>query len=377
VPAYNAAGTLSRTLLSASRQTYRDLEILVVDDGSTDDTARIVQGMAEQDDRIRLLRKANGGVASARNLGIKASRGEFVATLDADDLWHPTKIEKQIACFAAEGPDCGLVYAPFRVIDMNDRVLSSWTMPRLDGWMFLRHAHLNVVGCGSSTLFRRSILETVGGYEPSLRARGAEGCEDYLLQLQIATRYRFGVVPEYLIGYRRSRGSMSSRRRRMVLSRKYALEAVLRECAAEPARTSRRAITECELTLFFHSPSLRAFLKLLGSPGIGPVASFRLATHARKLGRRMLGHTKGYDAEPSAPHFFDLPTIDDTPIGAPNHLSRLIARLEPLDIAFGHGRRYLADTASPMPDPAWLASGPPRRASLLGAEATSREPVRS
>src|SRR5207302_10235349 len=95
IPAFNDAATIERTVSSVLNQTYSDLEVLVVDDGSTDQTAALVQSMADVDHRIRLLQKPNGGLASARNHGIAHAGGEFIAPIDADDLWHPEQIRKQ------------------------------------------------------------------------------------------------------------------------------------------------------------------------------------------------------------------------------------------------------------------------------------------
>src|SRR4029450_365704 len=97
VPAFNAAATIQDSLHSISQQTYRNLEIIVVDDGSTDDTAAVARRHSLGDRRFRIVAQRNGGVASARNAGLQASRGAFIAFIDADDLWHPTKIAKQIA----------------------------------------------------------------------------------------------------------------------------------------------------------------------------------------------------------------------------------------------------------------------------------------
>jgi glycosyltransferase involved in cell wall biosynthesis len=96
IPVYNGECFIDRTLASALAQTYDPLEVVVVDDGSTDRTPIIVEAAAARDNRIRLLRAQKSGVAAARNLGITEARGKLIAPLDADDLWHPEKIARQV-----------------------------------------------------------------------------------------------------------------------------------------------------------------------------------------------------------------------------------------------------------------------------------------
>jgi len=230
VPAFNAAETIHETLVSISKQTYSHLEIIVVDDGSTDETAGIVQQHHSEDSRIRLVQKANGGVASARNEGIRASRGRFVAFIDADDLWYPTKIAKQVELLSAGGASMALVYSPFRVIDLNGDVIVSPRRLGASGWVLYRHFHVNLIGNGSSILVRRDVLEELGDTNLSLRDAGAEGCEDLLLQLRIAAHYQFGEVPEYLVGYRRRPESMSGNVEQMLRSGALAMSMALSEC---------------------------------------------------------------------------------------------------------------------------------------------------
>jgi glycosyltransferase involved in cell wall biosynthesis len=230
IPAFNASNTLHQTLLSVSAQTYRNLEIIVVDDGSVDHTALIAQAYSQMDPRVRLIQKSNGGVASARNAGTRASAAEFVAFIDADDLWHPTKIAKQMALLTASGNDMALVYSPFRLIDTSGMVLSSSRNHRVDGWVVNRHFYINFIGNGSSILIRKHVLEELGGYSSALLEAGAQGCEDFLLQLRIALHYQFGTVPEYLVGYRLSPGNMSADPERMLRSSLLALTMVLAEC---------------------------------------------------------------------------------------------------------------------------------------------------
>src|SRR5262249_54502311 len=122
IPAYNAERYIGRTLHSALKQTFRDIEVIVINDGSTDNTRLIVEKMALKDNRVRMFNTANRGVAMARNLGIEKAQGSYVAFLDADDLWHPTKIERQFAALSAHAADSTWagVYTFYRQIDEED-----------------------------------------------------------------------------------------------------------------------------------------------------------------------------------------------------------------------------------------------------------------
>lgn len=219
MPAYNAALQIAGTLRAALAQTYPALEILVVDDGSVDDTARIADAFARDDPRVRMLRQPNAGVAAARNAGIRAARGTLVAPLDADDAWHPEKIARQVARLEQAGPEVGVVYTDFQEVD-------SVTGERLDapghalpeGNLADVLVYRNPIPCASTPLVRRECLEQVGGYDASLRALGGQGCEDWDLYLRLAEATRFAVVPEVLVTYRRVAGSMSTNPRQMATS---------------------------------------------------------------------------------------------------------------------------------------------------------------
>lgn len=234
IPAFNAEATVARTLQSVLAQTFEHLEVLVVDDGSTDSTPQIVRDLARGDARIRVLRQENGGVARARNLGIRSARGAYVAPVDADDLWHPTKIEKQMAVLLAADPATAFVYCASRIIDEEDRIVGQPPSYRFRGWVLHRHVVVNFVGNGSALLMRRAAVLECGGYDASLRDRGLQGAEDSLLQLQLATRYRVEVVPEYLVGYRRTAGAMSENVERMARSYITARAQVRGQCEHVP-----------------------------------------------------------------------------------------------------------------------------------------------
>src|SRR5258708_13982195 len=158
IPAYTAEPFLERTLRSALRQTHSNLEVIVVDDGSTDNTRVIAEAAAATDDRVRIISVPNGGVAKARNIGIAEASGEFVAFLDADDLWHPTKIELQLAAMIRGSGDDqpAAVYTFTRTIDTEDRVTGSGGRVVLSGYSFARHLSAKPVGTASSILARRS-----------------------------------------------------------------------------------------------------------------------------------------------------------------------------------------------------------------------------
>jgi len=209
IPAWNAHDTLERTLRSAAAQTYSNFEIVIVDDGSTDATAEIAQRFCADHANVRLLQQANAGVAAARNLGIAQARGEWVAPLDADDLWHPTKLARQVAAALAAPERPGFVYCWYQVIDEEDRVLSSGPEWRIAGRAFAPLLYCNPVENGSSLLIWRQAALEIEGYDPGLRARGAEGCEDLKLQLQIARNWPVELAARHLVGYRKRAGSMS------------------------------------------------------------------------------------------------------------------------------------------------------------------------
>lgn len=279
IPAYNAAGTIERTISSVLNQTYPDLEILVVDDGSTDETAVLVRRMANVDRRILLLQKPNGGLASARNYGVTHASGEFVAPLDADDLWHPHKIEKQVALMHHCGDEVGLIYTWARAIDEDDRVIGDITPLTLRGNVYAALIIRDFVPSGSP-LIRHRCVDEVGGYDVTLAYRGATCCEDFKFNLDIAERYDLDVVPEFLKGYRFRAGSMSTDIKAMLRSH----ELVVREARARhpelPAKLFRWAAghyhREFGLACLGHRQVSTGARLLLEALAEDPVATLRV-----------------------------------------------------------------------------------------------------
>ena len=217
IPAYNAAATLHETLASALAQTFTDFEVIVVSDGSIDGTAELVIDAAGRDPRIRLIEQGNAGVAAARNAAIEDSDSAFIAPLDADDLWHPQKLALQVGRFDAASARTGLVYNWYHPIDGSGRIIQPVATPEAEGFVLHRHLVWNFVGNGSTPLIRRTSLADLR-YEPELAARGAGGCEDYLLQLQLARTSEFACMPAHLTGYRQGDGRMSGNRLAMLRS---------------------------------------------------------------------------------------------------------------------------------------------------------------
>jgi glycosyltransferase involved in cell wall biosynthesis len=207
IPAYNAEETLSETLISVRAQSHRALEIIVVNDGSTDGTLAIAGLHAAEDPRIRIVSQDNGGAAVARNRGIAEARGALIAPVDADDLWRPDKIMRQLAALEKAGPETGLVYTWFAVIDQKSRVVSLSHRPEAEGDVLGAMCRHNIVGNGSSPLFRKDALLEVGGYD----VLQPHFCEDLRLYFRIAERFHFAVVRDHLTGYRQSSRSMSNR----------------------------------------------------------------------------------------------------------------------------------------------------------------------
>jgi glycosyltransferase involved in cell wall biosynthesis len=169
IPAYNAAWCLPRCLKSVFAQTLKPEEVIVVDDGSTDNTAAVAAGLGAS-----VISRRNGGLSAARNTGIQNASGEWIALLDADDLWAPDKLERQVACIR---PDTVLVYCGIHYFDDNG---SRGERPAIDPVLarkMLRYC--NPIPC--TYIVRREALMRDGGYREDIRA-----CEDWemLVRLQ-------------------------------------------------------------------------------------------------------------------------------------------------------------------------------------------------
>ena len=210
LPVYNGQAFVGRTLDSALAQSYQPIEIVVIDDGSTDETADIIQAAAAANSNIRFFRRQNHGIAATRNFGISQAKGKLIAPLDHDDLWHPQKIARQVEMMQASSPAVGLVYCWSIEIDESDLIIPPVANPRkgstAQGLVTQELSKGCFIESGSSPLIKRSLIDAVGGYDANLWPQGAD---DWKLYLALSEICEFAVIPKYLVGYRQAAGSVS------------------------------------------------------------------------------------------------------------------------------------------------------------------------
>lgn len=202
IPAYNAAWCVRRAVDSVLAQRYRDFELIVVDDGSQDDTAAILAGYG---DAIQVLTKPNGGLSSARNAGIRAAAGTYVAFLDADDWWHPDKLARQVD-HMAQRPECVFCSTRTSVQTPEGDPLPDWRCAGGDrstlAAIFKANAH--VAGSGSAVMARRTAFAQAGGFDESLRS-----LEDIDMWMRLAAIGEYGCIDEPLTTIVKRADSMS------------------------------------------------------------------------------------------------------------------------------------------------------------------------
>jgi glycosyltransferase involved in cell wall biosynthesis len=201
IPAYNASSTLSETLTSVLDQTFQDFEVIVIDDGSSDGTSEIAD---ECGDPVRCFRTTNGGVSNARNRGIAESHGEYVALLDADDTWVPTKLQRQVEVLDSDA-QAGGSYVGVIKVDDGRRELARLPAQSFDDLCRSLLLYSSVIPTSPSSLvLRRDVLDRTGPFDPRF-SQCADW--DYLLRLSRLTRLK--PIDEYLALYRVGRSNMS------------------------------------------------------------------------------------------------------------------------------------------------------------------------
>lgn len=203
IPNYNYAKYISKAIDSVLAQTYTNTEVIVVDDGSKDESHTILRGYG---DKIKFLEQQNQGVSLARNNGVANSSGAFVAFLDADDMWLPAKLERQMQKFF-DDKEIGLVHCSMSYIDPDDEVCGEERNGK-QGWLaeeILKFKEGVVIGAGSTGVVRRDVFDEVGGFD-----RRCSTAADWDFCYQVATKYKIGFVPDALVLYRLHGSNMHS-----------------------------------------------------------------------------------------------------------------------------------------------------------------------
>ena len=203
IPAYNAEITIRETIQSVQQQTFSDFELIVINDVSKDRTLEVLQSIT--DSRLKVFSYENGGLSVARNRGISQATGEFIAFLDADDLWTCDKLELQLAALQ-QHPEAGVAYSWTYYIDEQGQALFPgipiFYQGNVHGDLLIKNFLLN----GSNPLIRRQAIESVGDFDPAF-----PHFADWDYWLRLAACWNFAVVPKYQIFYRQSSRSMSAK----------------------------------------------------------------------------------------------------------------------------------------------------------------------
>lgn len=253
VPAYNRSQALRATLDSVRAQTYPDWELIVVDDGSVDDTGDVVRSY--RDSRIRYEHQANQGQAAARNYGLSLATGEYVAFLDHDDRWLPEKLRLQVESLDS-GPEYGLVYGRCRLIDEDGGDLGGRQMFEGSGWLYthLLREH-NFLLTMSQPMMRTGLVREVGGFDSD-----ADLSDDLDLFLRLARITQFGFIPAELIEKNiGNRKQQTGDIVRVFLSERRLLAKHLR-IPPRLTRTELAAVRQGWLNIYYPEFKLRALL---------------------------------------------------------------------------------------------------------------------
>lgn len=240
VPTYNSSWSVGRTLLSIMHQTLRDIEILVIDDGSTDALEPVLQPLVARDARIRVIRQENRGLAGARNRGISEAKAALIAPIDADDLWHPEFLSACVEALARD-PEAPFAFAYSLRMDEDDLMFPyvvPRTPPRHD---FIGLLNLNSVGSGSAAVFRKAAVLDAGAFDEGMGRVGLHGAEDWKLVLRLARKASPVLIPRHLVAYRFLKTSMSQKN---PVRQLHAIHAVLEDIEAEYPDTPRRALKD-------------------------------------------------------------------------------------------------------------------------------------
>jgi glycosyltransferase involved in cell wall biosynthesis len=197
IPTYNRAHLIDKAIKSVLNQTYQDYEIIVVDNASTDNTKEVVKGF--NNFKIRYIYYCdNRGSSVARNIGIRASHGEYIALLDSDDEWLPEKLDRQVEVLQNESPEVGVVYSDVLYIDENSKNMNrKLRNPKKEGYIYEDLLGGNCVGTPSALLIKKECFHRFGLFDDLLKYH-----EDWDMWIRIAKYYRFVFIEVPLVKYR-------------------------------------------------------------------------------------------------------------------------------------------------------------------------------
>ena len=284
IPTFNHGRFVGEAVQSALDQTLPPREVIVVDDGSIDETAHV---LGQFGDRIRVVRQENLGVAAARNTGAAHAGGDLLAFLDADDVWLPHKLEKQVQRFAQE-PELGLVHCGLLEVDAARRPLRR-LLDGMEGWVateLLLFRRRVILGGGSGMVVSRQAYDTVEGFDSRLPPT-----EDWDFWYRLSRRFRVGFVPEVLLHYRCHGGNDSLN----LMKRERGLLLIYEKAFQNPdpalQRLRRRAYGNLHLGLagfYLSAGQPRASVRhMLRSLWLTPRNLLRLFTHPFRHVRRL------------------------------------------------------------------------------------------
>jgi glycosyltransferase involved in cell wall biosynthesis len=206
IPTFNRSASLVLAIKSALSQTYRNIELLVVDDQSADNTSEEVAKIAQTDSRVKYFYNPVKGGNNARNLGIKNATGRYIAFLDDDDTWLPGKLEKQIKPFFYCGPELGVVYCRFKRKSYHGKVSKGHPSKFTNCWYgyILKKLLKRNFITTSTILARADVFESCGGFNPSYKS-----FQDWELLTRIATMYKFFYIKKVLVEQNESGDSIT------------------------------------------------------------------------------------------------------------------------------------------------------------------------
>ncbi len=234
IPAYNADHYIAETIESILVQTYPNFELLIIDDGSTDNTLAIIKSYAEKDPRIKVISQANSGIPNTLNKGIELSENEWICRMDADDLMMPNRIERQLA-FIAENPDLAVASSYVYNIDENGKIIGQFRSKFTNKAVVEEYVRTNqLIGFHHpAVIMKKSVIQALGGY------RNFSYAEDLDLWNRVAEQgYLVLVQPEFLLKYRiHSTATSVANVKQGTQQTNWIQECMIRRCQGEPEPT--------------------------------------------------------------------------------------------------------------------------------------------